>query len=204
METLRKTIFICICFLFALQSKSQNNAVLSAFEKSYTYETNKEYAKAINEMKLLKDDGYECNLRLGWLNYLNASYTESVANYTKAIGLMPYSVEARLGIAYPLSALGNWSLIISQYNEILKIDPKNTTVNYRMALISYTNKDYLSAQKYIEISANMYPFDYDTTVLFGWIKLKLGKFNEAKILFTKALMIKPNDASALEGLKLIK
>jgi tetratricopeptide (TPR) repeat protein len=204
METLKRTILFFVYLFIVVNVKSQNNAAVSAFEKSYTYETNKEYAKAINEIKLLKDDGYECNLRLGWLNYLNASYAESAANYTKAISLMPYSVEARMGIAYPLSALGNWNSIISQYNEILKIDPKNSTINYRLALIYYTNKDYLVAQKYIEISANMYPFDYDSTVLFAWIKLQLGKFNEAKVLFTKALMIKPNDTSALEGLKLIK
>jgi Flp pilus assembly protein TadD len=40
--------------------------------------------------------------------------------------------------------------------------------------------------------------------MFGWTNFRMGKLNEAKVLFNKALLVKPNDASALEGLSLIK
>jgi Flp pilus assembly protein TadD len=50
----------------------------------------------------------------------------------------------------------------------------------------------------------MYPFDYDNLVLYAWTNYQLGKLREAKVLFNKVLLNKPNDASAKEGLGLIK
>jgi len=40
--------------------------------------------------------------------------------------------------------------------------------------------------------------------MLAWTNFKLGKFREAKVLFSKALLIQPGDESALEGLGLIK
>jgi hypothetical protein len=40
--------------------------------------------------------------------------------------------------------------------------------------------------------------------MFAWTNLKLGKTREAKILFNKTLLYNPDDASAKEGLGLIK
>jgi len=51
---------------------------------------------------------------------------------------------------------------------------------------------------------NLYPLDYDSVIMLAWTKLKLGKSNEAKVLFNHALTLRPNDKSAMEGLKLIK
>ncbi|MEZ5148220.1 MAG: hypothetical protein R2759_14450 [Bacteroidales bacterium] len=50
---------------------------------------------------------------------------------------------------------------------------------------------------------NLYPFDYDGLIMFAWTNLKLGKLREAKVLFNKVLMYKPDDSSALEGLSVI-
>jgi len=38
----------------------------------------------------------------------------------------------------------------------------------------------------------------------AWTNFKLEKYREAKILFQKTLLISPGDASALEGLGLLK
>jgi hypothetical protein len=51
---------------------------------------------------------------------------------------------------------------------------------------------------------NLYPFDYDGTIMFAWTNLKILKLREAKLLFQKALLIKPGDSSALEGLASIQ
>ena len=40
--------------------------------------------------------------------------------------------------------------------------------------------------------------------MLAWSNLKLGKTREAKIYFNKALLYSPDDASAREGLGLIK
>lgn len=185
---------------------SQNQTLLEeAFKNSYTHETNAEYSKAIEVIKKVYDESsYEINLRLGWLNYQAGLFTESIAFYNKAILLMPMSVEARLGFVMPAAALGNWTQVIGRYNEILKIDPNNYTVNYRMGSIYYGKQDYQTAYKHFEKIANLYPFDYDALYMFAWTNYKMGKMREAKVLFGKALLNKPGDSSAKEGYDLIK
>jgi tetratricopeptide (TPR) repeat protein len=118
--------------------------------------------------------------------------------------LKPLSIEARLGIVYPASAMGNWNQVENRYLEILKIDPENSLVNYRMGLIYYGREDYGTAFKYFEKVVNHYPFDYDSVIILAWTNYMMGKYREAKVLFQKALLIQPNDPSALEGLALIK
>lgn len=190
---------------FTLFSQTNYMTLQEAFGKSHLYESRGNFTDAISVLKsVYQEDSYETNLRLGWITYLGGLFTESTAYYQKAIKLKPYSIEAKLGFANPASALGNWDKVMSQYNEILTIDPQNTIVNYRMGSIYYGRKDYAKAEKYLEKVVNLYPFDYDSMILFAWTNYKLGKLREAQVLFNKVLLNKPNDTSALEGLSLIK
>jgi tetratricopeptide (TPR) repeat protein len=211
METLKfktRTVFAMLLFaMFASGVYAQDNtaALQEAFSNSYTLEKTGDYTKAIDALKKVYDqNSYELNLRLGWLNYMGGFFTESLAYYQKAITLMPYALEPRFGYVYPASAVGNWDQVISQYVEILKIDPQNTTANYRMGSIYYGKADYTKASAYLEKNVNLYPFDYDSVILYAWTNFKLGKLREAKVLFNKALLNRPKDSSATEGLGLIK
>jgi Flp pilus assembly protein TadD len=40
--------------------------------------------------------------------------------------------------------------------------------------------------------------------MLAWTNFRLTKYKEAKQLFNKVLLLAPNDASALEGIALIK
>ncbi|MCX6280321.1 MAG: tetratricopeptide repeat protein [Bacteroidetes bacterium] len=211
METLTSQKFRCfaisLIFLcsFTLFSQTSSADLHAAFAKSQEYEGRGNFTEAIATMKkIYQEDSYEINLRLGWVSYLGGSFTESAAYYQKAIKLKPYAIEPKLGYIYPASALGNWEQVIAQYNDILSIDPQNTTANYRMGAIYYGRKDYGKAEKYLEKVINLYPFDYDGMVLYAWTNFQLGKLREAQVLFNKVLLNKPKDASALEGLSLIK
>ena len=180
-------------------------AMQQAFGTSYSYESKGEYTKAIEDLKkIYLEDSYEINIRLGWLSYLSGAFTESSAYYERAIALMPMSIEARMGFALPSSAMGNWTLVIKRYEEILSIDPNHSITNYRLASIYYNRKEYQKAFTYLEKIANHYPYDYDITILYAWTNFQLGKLREAKVLFNKALLIRPLDGSAQEGLKLIQ
>lgn len=180
-------------------------ALQEAFSSSYTLENSGKYTAAADVLKKHYDESsYEVNVRLGWLNYLGGMFVESMAYYNKAIQLMPYSIEARLGYTYPASSLGNWDQVISRYQEVIKIDAANYTANYKMGSIYYTRKDYNQAYKYFEKLVNMYPFDYDALHMFAWTNYRMGKLREAKVLFNKALLNRPGDSSCLEGLGLIK
>ncbi len=197
---------ILFSYLLANQVFAQTDAkIIKAFEDSYSLEKKGEYSKAVEALKAVYDEkSYELNLRLGWLNYENGSFTESSAFYQKAVSLMPLSIEARFGIVYPAAALAKWDEVMAQYQKILAIDPQNTKANYRMGMIYYGRKDYLTANSYFEKVVNLYPFDYDALIMFAWTNFQLGKLKEAKVLFTKVLLLSPSDSSALQGLSLIK
>ncbi|HEX7556075.1 MAG TPA: tetratricopeptide repeat protein [Leptolinea sp.] len=199
--------FALSVFLIASFSLTAQNyaALQETFAKSQAYEARGNFTDAISTMKTIyQQDSYEINLRLGWVTYLAGLFTESSAYYQEAIKLKPYSIEAKFGFVYPASAVGNWDQVITQYNDILTIDPQNTLANYRMGSIYYGRKDFVKAEKYLEKVVNLYPFDYDSLVLYAWTNLKLGKTREAQVLFNKVLLNRPKDTSALEGLSLIK
>lgn len=196
---------VLISFTLTLAAQSNYTVLQEAFAKSQTNEAQGNYNEAIAVLKTVyQEDSYEINLRLGWLTYLNGAFTESSAYYMKAVKLKPYAIEPRLGYVYPLSALGKWDLVINTYQDILAVDPQHSLVNYRLASVYYGRKDYKQAEKYLEKVVNLYPFDYDSMLLYGWTNYRLGKLREAQVLFNKVLLNKPRDASALEGLSLIK
>jgi tetratricopeptide (TPR) repeat protein len=202
-----KRLTIATIFVFSvLISMAQDYAKLSAaFSDSYAKEKSEKYGEAASALKAFYNaDSYELNLRLGWLTYLQGEFSESLGYYNKAIDLMPFAIEPRLGVVLPASSLGNWDMVIAQYNQILTIDPNNTITLYRLGLIFYDKKDYKEAYKHFEKVVNLYPFDYQSVLMLAWTNYKLGKAREAKILFNKALLYYPDDSSAKEGLGLIK
>ena len=203
---MKKLTLSLIFILSVFGANAQDYTKLTAaFSESYIKEKAGKYPEAVNALKTCYDaNSYEINLRLGWLTYLQGQFSVSLGYYNKAIDLMPYAIEPRLGLVLPASSLGNWEMVIAQYTRILSIDPNNTLTLYRLGLISYDKKDYRQAYQYFEKVVNLYPFDYQSVLMLGWTNLKLGKTREAKILFNKALLYYPEDASAKEGLNLIR
>jgi tetratricopeptide (TPR) repeat protein len=205
MVFLKKQFWVCIS-LFSLMVfyASAQDPLVQAFADSYTAEKNKDYKKAIASLtKVYAEDGYEINLRLGWLNYISGQLAVSVQYYQKAIALKPYAIEPKLGLTYPLGMQNKVDELIALYNRVLETDPQNTTANYRLGYIYYNKGQYEKAGTYLEKVINLYPFDYDSLLLLAWNNLRLQKVKEARVLFQKVLMYNPGDASATEGLRLL-
>ena len=178
--------------------------IKDAFQQSYIQEATGEVLAAVNSLKEVYDEkSYEINLRLGWLSYQAGNFTESVAYYNRAVNLMPYAIEPRFGIVYPGAAMGNWTMVMSQYEKILEISPNNSIAMHRIGLIYYGREEFETAKKYFEKVVNLYPFDYDALTMLGWSYFRLGNYREAKVLFQKALLHTPGGSSALEGLDLL-
>lgn len=202
---INQILFITFLFVIPEVSFPQNEKVLEAFTQSYDFEKNSDYQQAISALEsVYANDSYEINIRLGWLYYKAGNYLKSQDYYSNAINLMPYSIEPKLGHNLPASALNNWDNVIEMYKKILEIDPQNTFVNYQLGNIYYERKDYAAAFAYFEKVVNLYPFDYDSVLMFAWTNLQLGKLREAKVLFGKTLLISPASQSALDGMKLVK
>ncbi len=205
MDFLKKILIFGLMIVRISSIAQEADKQQKAFQASYEAEAKGEYSAAIQQItSVYKADSYEINIRLGWLNYVSGRFSDALPYYLKCIEMMPLSIEARLGYVNPAAALGNWTQVEKQYQEILKIDPMNTTANYRMGLIAYGREDFATALKYFNKVLNLYPFDYDTAIMAAWSQYKAGKLREARILFQKCLLIKPNDSSALEGLSLIR
>ena len=207
MEILRSLLRLNILFLVLMPLHLFSQDVdkrIKAFQQSYALESTGELQRSAEVLRAVYDEkSYEVNLRLGWLTYLTGSFIESTSYYNRAISIMPYAIEPRLGIVNPMAAMGNWDQVIGQYEKILAIDPNNSVVNYRLGVIYYNRDNYVISHQYLEKTVNLYPFDIDGLLMLAWCKFRLKQYREAKILFQRALMHTPNNASALEGLSLI-
>jgi tetratricopeptide (TPR) repeat protein len=185
---------IILGILISFKTTAQSNDL--AFSKSYLFEYEAQYAKAIKSLQELNHENYEIDLRLGWLFYLSKDYGKSEAFYRKAIALEPASVESRFGLVLPLSAQGNWNAVLNVYAEILKYDPNNSIANYRTASIYFTRKDYSNAANFVLKVIRLYPFDYDSNLLYGKTLMAQGKNSEAKKYVEKALEYNPQSEEA--------
>jgi len=202
-----KSIFVGLILLAStpLLEAQDYSTTLDAFQESYIQEATGDVPAAINSLKTVYDENsYELNLRLGWLSYQTGNFTESTAYYSKAIDLMPYAVEPRFGVVYPGAAMGNWSMVLKQYDKILEITPNNSIAMHRLGLIYYGREEYEKARQYFDKVVNLYPFDYDALTMLAWSHFRLQNMREARVLFQKALLNTPSGSSALEGLDLVK
>jgi tetratricopeptide (TPR) repeat protein len=206
MENLKMYIFCSVFLLVSGNLYSQSEPkIQSAFSDSYKSEVSGNYAVSVSDIKAVyQSDNYSMNARLGWLLFLAKQYTESVTYYDKAIKLKPYAIEARFGMIKALNALESWDKVKEQYEAILKIDSQNTTSLYWLGVLLYNRKDYDNAAKNFEKIVNLYPMDYGSVIMLAWTKLFQGKSADAKVLFNQALLLSPNDSSALSGLNQIR
>jgi tetratricopeptide (TPR) repeat protein len=202
---LKKQLISALLFFAGINCSMAQDPVQDAFTKSYTLERSGSYYAAIALIKgVYSPSAYEHNLRLGYLSYEAGLHAESMVYYQRAISLKPGSIEPRLGCTYPASLLGKWDEVVKQYEAILKTDPKNSSVNYKLGLIEYNRKNYTAAFRHLQTVVTLYPFDYDGLLMFAWSNLQTGKLKEARALFKKVLLLSPDDRSALEGLALLK
>lgn len=195
-----KNILITISLIISWNSFAQQNFEV-AFSKSYAFEYETQYSKAITAITELHSDSYQINLRLGWLYYLSKDYVKSEQYYKKAVQIEPSSIEARFGLVLPISALSNWNNVLQVYLDIVKLDPNNSIANYRIASIYSTQKDYVKATNYVSKVLKLYPFDYDSNLLLGKIFMAEAKNIEAKKHFIKAIEYNPQSEEAKAALK---
>lgn len=185
--------------LFGSVVVNGQTARLESFEKSYIQESYKNYEGAIQWIIDIYDEGsYVDNLRLGWLNYLAGDYPKSKVYYEKCIELKPESIEALIGITYPVYALSDQAELKRIYLRILKIDPNYSYALFNLASIYYLEKDYKSADELLMKSLNWFPFDYNSNLLMARIKVGLGQIENAKSYYKIASLYNPGDSDLKE------
>ena len=206
METLKMSLILILSALTVGNLNGQSDSkTQAAFADSYKSELAGNYSQGVSDVKsVYQADNYSINARIGWLLFLARQYTESISYYEKAVKLKPYAIEVRFGLIKNYNALESWDKVKEQYEAILKIDGQNTTSLYWLGVLLYKRKDYDNAEKNFEKIVNLYPMDYGSVIMLAWTKLYQGKKADAIVLFNQALLLSPNDASALSGLNQLK
>ena len=200
------SIIILVFFAIKLNSKTTDEKV-KAFNESIKLESDGKIDKAIEPLLTIYNtnkDNYLVNLRLGWLYYQKKDYSKSKNYYSEAVRLNSKSIDAKLGLTLPLSALNEWNKIKDLYLDILKTNSMDYTANLRLGQIYLQNGNYNDAKKHLEIAYNSYPSYYEPNLSLGWTYYYLGNRDKAKALFTQALMLSEGDKLAAEGLKLLE
>lgn len=171
---------------------------LAAMQTSYTSEYNLDYPSAIAALEKVYDKtDYILNIRLGWLHYASGNYKASENYYKNAVAVAPSSIEAKLGLTFPLAVAERDNDLIEIYKSILKLDASNSKANYWLAFLLNKKNDNTEALRYAERLIKLYPFDFDGNLLLAKIQVKLGNIKEAKSAVDSALLYNPQSQEAL-------
>lgn len=201
-------VLVLAAGLALLAQDSKSSSVIAHFNASLTFEGQSKYADALKEMEAIPTDSkkdYLILLRLGWLEYLNQKYDLSEKYYRQAFGASTEkSVEALLGLTLPLAARQDWTEVETTYEKILSKDPSNYTAHLRLGQMYMNRGDYPSAVIHLSNVLEHYPAAYEAVLSSAWNNFSLGKKDEARRLFERALMLSPNDTSAQRGLSSLK
>ncbi len=197
-----KKVLTYFLFFFFLSSKIfalSLEDIKKAYYMSYRYEIAGDYRDAIRSLMVVYKsypNGYTVNLRLGWLYYLSKKYSNSIFHYKKAIKVIPYSVEAKLGLTLPLLAQGKYSSVERLCYQILNQDFYNYYGNLRLVYVLRKQKKYDLAEKVINKMLYLYPTDTNFLLELGILKFEKREFNNAKRILNDVLILDPENLKA--------
>jgi tetratricopeptide (TPR) repeat protein len=197
---------VVVLAMFALSGRAETASpvLTGALQESYDAEKSKDYAKAIEPLEKLGTSGnsdYIVQYRLGWLNYCNKQYDESISHYKKAVQLAPNAVEPLLALMTVQMAAVKNDDALRTGQSVLTRDPNNYTATSRVAWLCYLQQDYRRAASLYRKLVTLYPTDTEMLLGLGYALKKAGDTKEGDACFQKVLLLSPDNARALEGLK---
>ena len=197
---MKKLLIFFAAILFAFSNKE----IEQIYNKSYNYEKMGDYKDAIKVLIPLYNkypNGYTLNLRLGWLFYLNKKYSNAINHYKKALMILPYSVEPKLGLMRVYLAIEDYKNALKIGNSLLREDYYNYYGNYYEILALKGIKDYKNALALTNKMLALYPSSVLYLNLLGGTYYIEGKKDLAKKIFNDVLILDPNNVVAKSYLK---
>jgi tetratricopeptide (TPR) repeat protein len=206
-----KTIKHVVCCLTMIQAISltgyaqiSTDPVEVALKASYAAEATGDYQaaiKALTSVGASANSSYIAQLRLGWLNYCAKEYQQSATYYKKAVQLAPLAIEPLLGQMLAQQLSENTEEAMRTGNAILRRDPNNYTANSRLAWMYYVKRDHKQAAILYRKLVGLYPTDTEMLLGLGFALKYSGEKKDADKQFNTVLLLSPDNARALEGLK---
>jgi len=207
-----KTFSLCVvlcCFMISTSFSKEisYNDISKCYAKSYEYEKQKQYTKAIKALKpvyLNYPNTYTVNYRLGWLYYLNNNFSNSLDHLNKASAIIPQSTETIAVMIYVYKAKADWETVEMLSVQWLKKDYYNLTANYWYAISLKMEAKYSLS---IKISNKILALQPTSSVFLQELGENLylnDQIDESKSVFSNLLILYPNNATALYYLNKIQ
>lgn len=177
--------------------------IRDSYYKSYASEHKQNYDKAIKDLQGVYQTypkSYTVNLRLGWLYYLKGNYANSEWHYKKASETAPDSIEALLGLTYPLLAKEDYEAVESICYRILKKDYYNY---YGSLKLVYALRKQGKTEQALAVAKRVlthYPADVSFLTAMAECYYENGEKEKANTYFSNILILDPDNAAAMKYL----
>jgi tetratricopeptide (TPR) repeat protein len=175
----------------------------SAFAKSIAYEKQQQNAdaiKALTELTGPDQSSYYTQLRLGWLNYSSAKYTEAETAYKAALQALPKATEAKLGLVLVLLAQLRFADAETLSKEVLAQDPGNYYANLRLAYALRNQLKFDQAETVNKLLLERYPTDVSVLLEAGLVKVGQKNKEAADQIFRRVLLLDADNVIANQQL----
>jgi tetratricopeptide (TPR) repeat protein len=175
----------------------------AAFAKSIAYEKHQQNAEAIKALTDLTgpdQSSYFTQLRLGWLNYNSAKYTEAEIAYKAALQAMPNATEAKLGLVLVVLAQLRFAEAETLCKEVLAQDPGNYYANLRLAYALRNQSKFEQAEAVNKLLLERYPTDVSVLLEAGLVKVGQKDKAAADQIFRRVLLLDADNAIANQQL----
>lgn len=204
LAAMKKSVLIIALLCASISFGLSDEEIQRAYYKSYNYEKIENYNNAIKAlMPVYEEYGntYTVNIRLGWLYYLQKKYANSFEHYSKAIQIIPTSLEAKTGRLLPLLAQDRYAEAEQEAFVILKIDHYNYYGNVRLAYALRQQKKLDMAEQVNLKMLAIYPLDVTFLTEYALVNHAKGDIAAAVKTFRSVLILDPENVTAKDYLK---
>lgn len=181
-------------YLFSQINNAQDYFI--ALRKSYNFEKTGNYLQSISAIENIafpEDYLYLKFVRLGWLNYLNGNYNNSIYYYSSAVKLDPHSLEAKEMLMTCYYLIQEYTKAEKMCRKILRLYPSNYTARYKLAELALINLNYPEAEFHLEKIIKQTPTDYATNQLLLTCYRQQLNQRKAKAINQRLTLLYPGD-----------
>lgn len=176
---------------------------LATFRKASELEAAQNYAGAVQLLQGVPRErvDYSLDIRLGWLHYCAGNQASAVWHYEQASIVAPQALEPRVALLLPLLAQERYAEVERVGRGVLSSAPDHYLAALRLTY-AYRMQGKLSpADQLNDRMLILYPSDVSFLLEQAAVRQAQGRAGEARGLYRRVLLLAPNNAWALQGVR---